>query len=169
LGEPELLSAYLGRDESSPARRGLEAFAKAARGEKPTEVETREASAVVDQAGAAGWRRLFERTLFADKRLKGPEPDVETGKWFEEKAEPAVSVEPVFALARLSPSAGAALARFLAEAISSPGGVARIFGRPGPGPDERLAAILSGAETLPWDEAGRRAWNDGLMRRLGAR
>jgi hypothetical protein len=168
LGEPKLLSAYLGRDESSSARRGLEAFAKAARGETLTGAETREASAAVDEAGAEGWRRLFERTLFADKRLKDPAAPVQAGAWWEKKAEPAVSVEPAFALARLSPSAGAALARFLADAISSPGGGARLFDRPGP--NEKLAAILTGAETLPWDAAGRRAWDGGVMRWLtGAR
>ena len=33
-----------------------------------------------------------------------------------------------------------------------------------------MTAILSGAETLPWDEAGRAAWDQGLMRWLtGAR
>ena len=168
LNEPKLLSGYLGRDDFSPARRGLEAFAKAARGETLTELETKEAAAAVGQAGPEGWRRLFERTLFADKRLHDPKIVVETGKWFEKKAEPPVSFEPIFALARLSPSAGAALAQFLAEAISSPRSAARLFEHPGP--SEKLTAIAAGAETLPWDEAGRRAWNDGLMRRLtGAR
>ena len=164
LGDPKLLSGYLGRDKSSPARLGLEAFAKAARGEKLTEVETREASAVVDQAGAEGWRRLFERTLFADKRLKDSKSAVRTDDWWKNKSESAVSIEPVLALARLSPSAGAALARFLAETLSSPGGGARLFERPGP--NEKLNAIVAGAETLPWGETARRAWNDGLMRWL---
>ena len=164
LSEPNLLSGYLGRDDFSPARRGLEAFAKAARGEKLTELETREAAAAVDQAGPEGWRRLFERTLFADKRLHDPKAAVETGKWFEKKAEPPVSVEPVFALARLSPPAGAELARFLAEAISSPRSAARLFEHAGP--SDKLNAIAAGAETLPWDETGRSAWNGGLLRWL---
>jgi hypothetical protein len=168
LGEPKLLSGYLGRDEASPARRGLEAFAKAARGETLTEAEARDASQAVELAGAEGWRRLFERTLLADKRLKVPSTESSDGAWWEKKAEAPVSVEPAFALARLSPSAGAALARFLADTISSPGGAARLFGRRGP--NETLNAIAAGAEKLPWDEAGRRAWNDGLMRWLtGAR
>ncbi len=168
LGEPKLLSGYLGRDESSPARRGLEAVAKAARGETLDELETKEASAAVAQAGPDGWRRLFERTLFADKRLKDPKAEVAAVNWFDKKTEAPVSVEPVFALARLSPAAGAALARFLADTLSSPGGGARLFGRPGP--NETLNAIVNGAETLPWDETSRRAWDDGLMRWLtGAR
>jgi hypothetical protein len=168
LGEPKLLAGYLGRDESSPARRGLEAFAKAARGEKLTEIETREASAVAEQAGPEGWRRLFERTLLADKRLKNPQTRTESKNWWDKETAPAVSVEPAFALARLSPSAGAALSRFLADTLSTPGGGARLFGRPGP--NETLTAILLGAETLPWDAAGRRAWDDGLTRWLtGAR
>jgi hypothetical protein len=168
LGEPRLLSGYLGRDESAPARRGLEAFAKAARGETLNELETKEASAAVALAGPDGWRRLFERTLFADKRLKDPKAEVAAVNWFDKKTEAPVSVEPVFALARLSPSAGAALAGFLADAISSRDGAARLFGRPGP--NETLNAIVNGAETLPWDETSRRAWNDGLMRWLtGAR
>ena len=164
LGEPKLLSGYLGRDEASPARRGLEAFAKAARGEALTEAEAGDASRAIEQAGAEGRRRLFERTLLADKRLKDPTAAAETGAWYEKKAEVPVSVEPAFALARLSPSAGAELASFLAETISSPGGAARLFGRPGP--NETLNAIAADAEKLPWDEAGRRAWNDGLMRWL---
>lgn len=148
LGEPTLLSAYLGRDASSPARKGLEAFAKAARGQALTEAEAREASAAAGQAGDEGWRRLFERTLLADRRLKDSKP----------------ATEPAFALARLSPPAGAALARFLARTISAPGGAARLFGPPGP--SERLSALLVGAEALPWDEADRLAWNDGLRRWL---
>ncbi|HEX4046499.1 MAG TPA: hypothetical protein VH309_01620 [Elusimicrobiota bacterium] len=164
LGEPELLSGYLGRDEGSPARRGLEAFDKAARGEKLDEAETRAAGAAVERAGPEGWRRLFERTLFADKSLEGPGPAAETANWWDKKAPAPVSIEPVFALARLSPAAGAALARFLAQAVSAPGGAARLFGPAGP--NEKLAALLSGAEALPWDSASRRAWDDGVMRRL---
>ena len=124
----------------------------------------REAAAAVDQAGDDGWRRLFERTLFAEKRLEGPAPSVEIGSLRDKKGEAAASIEPAFALARLSPSAGAALARFLADVISSPGGGSRLFERPGPNP--KLTAIAAGATALPWDEAGRRAWNDGLARWL---
>jgi hypothetical protein len=168
LGDPKLLAGYLGRDDASPARRGLEAYAKAARGETLTETETKEASAAVARAGAEGWRRVFERTLFADKRLQDPKAAVETGGWWEKKAQAPASVEPAFALARLSPDAGAALARFLSDAASSPGGSARLFGRPGP--NETLTAILTGAETLPWDAAARRSWDDAVMRWLtGAR
>src|SRR6185312_6085277 len=168
LGEPELLAGYLGRDEASPARRGLDAFAKAARGEALTPEETRAASAAVAKAGPEGWERLYERTLFADKRLKDPAAKIAGGAWWDKKAEAPVSVEPAFALARLDPAAGAALARLLAGAISSPGGAARLFGRPGP--NETLNAIVAGAEALPWDAAGRKAWDAGLMRWLtGAR
>ena len=168
LGEPQLLAGYLGRDEASPARRGLEAFAKAAKGEALSADETSEAQAAVAKAGAEGWNRLYERTLFIDKRLKGPPAAGAAGAWYDKKAEAPVSVEPAFALARLSPDAGAALARLLATTVSSRGGAARLFGSPGP--SGTLNAIAAGAEALPWDEAGRRAWNDGLMRWLtGAR
>ncbi|MBI2386850.1 MAG: hypothetical protein HYV14_12710 [Elusimicrobia bacterium] len=166
LGDPKLLSAYLGRDESSPERRGADAFAKAVRGETLTAAETSEAAAVVERAGPDAWRRLFERTLRSDKRLAAPkEAAAETGNWWEKKkAEPMASVEPVFVLARLSPAAGAALSRYLAAAISEPGGAVRLFERAGP--NEKLAAIINGAEALPWDEADRKAWNDGLSRWL---
>ncbi|MCM2304403.1 MAG: hypothetical protein NDJ72_06850 [Elusimicrobia bacterium] len=166
LGDPKLLSAYLGRDESSAERRGADAFAKAVRGEKMTEAETREAAAVVERAGPDAWRRLFERTLRSDKRLAAPkEAAAETANWWEKKkAEPMASVEPVFVLARLSPAAGAALSRYLAAAISEPGGAVRLFERSGP--NEKLTAIINGAEALPWDEADRKAWNDGLSRWL---
>ena len=163
LGDPRLLSAYLGR-EQSPTRRGLDAFAKAVRGETLTDDERRDATAAIDQAGPEGWDRLFDRTLLADKRIKEPKAAVEAGNWWEKKVEPMASVEPVFSLARLSPSAGAALARYLADAVSAPGGAARLFERPGP--NEKLNAIISGAESLPWDETARKAWNDGLTRWL---
>jgi hypothetical protein len=166
LGDPKLLSAYLGRDESTPERRGADAFAKAVRGEKLTEAETSEAAAVVERAGPDAWRRLFERTLRSDKRLAAPqEKAAETGNWWEKKkAAPMASVDPVFVLARLSPAAGAALSRYLAAMISEPGGAVRLFERAGP--NEKLAAIINGAEALPWDEADRKAWNDGLSRWL---
>ena len=86
--------------------------------------------------------------MLAAKRIKEPKAAAATGNWWEKKAEPVASVEPVFALARLSPSAGAA----------------RLFERPGP--NEKLNAVIAGAESLPWDEAGRQAWNDGLTRWL---
>lgn len=166
LGEPKLLSAYLGRDESSPERRGADAFAKAVRGEALDATETKEAAAVVEAAGPDGWRRLFERTLRSDKRLAAPEEKAaESANWWEKKkAEPTASVVPVFALARLSPAAGAALSRYLAGMISEPGGAVRLFERAGP--NEKLNAIINGAEALPWDEADRKAWNDGLTRWL---
>ncbi len=166
LGDPKLLSAYLGRDEATPERRGADAFAKAVRGEKLTEAETREAAAVVERAGPDAWRRLFERTLRSDKRLAAPkEAAAETTNWWEKKkAEHLASVEPVFALARLSPAAGAALSRYLAAAISERGGAVRLFERAGP--NEKLTAIINGVEALPWDEADRKAWNDGLSRWL---
>ena len=166
LGDPGLLSAYLGRDESTPERRGADAFAKAVRGEKLDETEAREAAAVVERAGPDGWHRLFERTLRSDKRLAAPqEAAAETANWWEKKkAEPMASVDPVFALARLSPAAGAALSRYLAGMISESGGAVRLFERAGP--NEKLNAIINGAEALPWDEADRKAWNDGLTRWL---
>ncbi|HXS99053.1 MAG TPA: hypothetical protein VN915_00080 [Elusimicrobiota bacterium] len=168
LGEPELLAGYLGRDAASPARRGLEAFAKAAKGEALTEAETKDAAAAAKKAGPDGWRRLYERTLFADKRLKDPPAQASSGSWWDKKTEAPVSVEAAFALARLDPEAAAALARLLADTISSPGGAGRLFGRPGP--NETLNAIAAGAEALPWDAAGRKSWDAGLMRWLtGAR
>lgn len=163
LGDHKLLSAYLGRDPS-PTRRGLDAFAKAARGETLTDEETREASAAVELAGPEGWRRLFDRTLLSDKRIKEPKAEAATGNWWEKKAAPMASVEPAFALARLSPAAGAELARYLSDMISVSGGAVRLFERPGP--NEKITAIIAGAEPLPWDEADRKTWNDGLTRWL---
>lgn len=164
LGDPALLSAYLGRDESSPLRRGADAFAKAVRGEKLTEDETREAGVVAERAGPDGWRRLFDRTLLADKRIKSPKASVEAANWWEKKAEPMASVEAAFVLARLSPAAGASLSRYLAGTISERGGAARLFEKAGP--NEKLTAILAGAEALPWDVADRKSWDDGLTRWL---
>jgi hypothetical protein len=164
VGDPKLLAEYLGRDPLAPARRGFDAFAKAAAGETLSEAETLDASAAVERAGPDGWRRLFDRTLLSDKRIKEPAKEAPAGAWYEKKAEPMASVEPVFALARLSPAAGAALSRYLASAISERGGASRLFERAGP--NEKLAAILAGAEALPWSAADRKAWDDGLMRWL---
>lgn len=164
LGEPELLSAYLGHDRTSADGRGLEAFAKAARGETLDAEESRDAAAAVERAGPEGWRRLFERTLLADKRLKDPAASSRAERWWESAGEPAPSVEPVFALARLSPAAGAELARFLAATLSQRGGGARLFEKAGP--NDKLNAIVAGAESLPWDAASRKSWDDGLMRWL---
>ena len=163
LGDPTLLAAYLGRDPAAPARLGLDAFAKAAAGETLTGDEARNAAEAAELAGPDGWRRLFERTLLADRRIKEPKA-AEAGAWYERKTEPMAPVEPVFALARLSPGAGAALSRYLAFVISERGGALRLFERAGP--NEKLAAILSGAESLPWDQADRKAWDDGVTRWL---
>ncbi|MFI5345887.1 MAG: hypothetical protein ACHQ51_05890 [Elusimicrobiota bacterium] len=163
LGDHKLLAAYLGRQDNA-VRRGFDAFAKAARGEKLNEVETREAAAAVELAGPEGWRRLFDRTLLADKRIKEPKAAVETANWWDKKAEPMASVEPVFALARLSPAAGAALSHYLAATISDRGGAVRLFERPGP--NEKTNAIINGAGGLPWAAADQKAWDDGLMRWL---
>lgn len=164
LGDHELLAAYLGGDAAAPARRGLEAFAKAARGETLSAQESAEAAGVASRAGPEAWRRLFERTLLSDRRLKEPSAARAGGNWWEKDAEPAPSVEAAFALARLDPEAGAALARFLAATISEKGGAARLFGRPGPNP--LLQAVAAGAEALPWDPASRKAWDAGLTRWL---
>jgi hypothetical protein len=163
VGDHVLLGAYLGHDAASPLRRGLEAYAKAAKGEKLTGEEAREASAAIEKAGPDAWRRVFERTLMADKRIKEPKAET-SGNWWEKKSEPMPSVEPAFALARLDPAAGAALSRYLADAISSPGGAMRLFERPGP--NEKTNAIIAAAETLPWAPADHALWNDRLMRWL---
>lgn len=164
LGDHALLGAYMGRETDAPARRGLDAFAKAARGEKLTDAETRDAAGAVEKAGPEGWRRLFDRTLLADKRLREPKAEAAGDKWWDKKPEPAVSVEPVFALARLSPAAGAALSRYLAATISASGGAARLFERPGP--NDKTNAIISGAEALPWSPSDRRLWDAALTRWL---
>ena len=167
LGEPKLVAAYVGKGDASAERRGLLAYAKAAGGEKLTDEEARDASAVAAEAGPDAWRRVFERTLFADKRLKGAGAERAAdrgGDWWKTQAEPMASVEPAFALARLSPAAGAALSHLLAETIRSSGGAISLFERAGP--NEKLNALLSGAESLPWNEEDRKAWNDGVTRWL---
>jgi hypothetical protein len=164
LGDHALLAAYMGRDASSADRRGVDAFAKAARGETLTVEESRAASAVVEKAGPDGWRRLFDRTLLSDKRISAPGTDGATADWWRQKAAPMASVEPAFALARLSPAAGAALSRYLAATISASGGAARLFERPGP--NEKTNAIVAGAESLPWSPSDRQLWDSALTRWL---
>ncbi len=163
LGNHQLLSAYLGSDRDTAEGRGAEAFARAAKGETLTVTQTREAAAIVERAGPDGWKRLFDRTVLSDKRLAEPKAE-EPANWWEKKAAPMASVEPVFAMARLSPAAGAAVASHLVALISEPGGASRLFEKAGP--NEKLTAVIAGAETLPWDEADRKVWNDGLTRWL---
>jgi len=169
VGDPTLLSAYLGKDADMPERRGLEAFAKAARGETLSETESQEAAAVIERAGPEGRRRLFERTLLGDKRIKEPQvasdPASRPRHWWKKDPNPLGSVEPAFALARLSPAGAAELARFLAEVAMAPGGTMRLFERPGL--NEKMNAIVAGAEALPWDEADRGTWSKALMSWFG--
>lgn len=162
LGDHELAAAYLGRDAA--ARGGLDAYAKAARGEALTPDEERAAAAVIERAGPDAWRRVFERTLLSDRRLRASGEAKSQGAWWEKAQAPEYSVEPAFALARLSPRAGIALSQFLAATIAEKGGAARLFGRPGPSPV--LQAIAASAEALPWDAASRAAWDAGLTRWL---
>ena len=173
LGDWKLLSAYLGDDAAVPARRGLEAFGKAARGEALSDEEKREAAVVVEQAGAPGWRRLFERTLLADKHIWEPRSGARGEHWWEKAVQPIVPVDPVFALAQLSSAAAAELARFLVETVQAPGGATRLFNRPGPkekfsGSNKKFEAVTAGAAMLPWNEADLKTWTDGLMRWLSA-
>ena len=144
LGDPALLSSYLGKNWDG--RREFDA-------------------AVVEAAGPEGWRRLFERTLLADKNLAEPETAKPSNEWWK-KDEPKakVSVEPAFAAARVSPRAAAALADYLLEVIQTPGGAKRLFEKSGP--NAKLNAIAAGAETLPWEEAAHRAWMEALARWL---
>ncbi len=162
-GDPDLLSAYLGAAEDNPHRRGLDAFAKTARGETLSDAESREASAAIVRAGPDGRRRLFERTLLADKRIKEPAPQApnSSSRWWKQEPQVAVSVEPSFALARLSPAGAGELSRFLADTISSPAGVKRLFERRGL--NAKTSAMLADAEALPWDPADLAAWTQALM------
>ncbi|MHB2026503.1 MAG: hypothetical protein ACYCPQ_07685 [Elusimicrobiota bacterium] len=167
LGDRKLLSAYLGNDKTSAERRGLDAFAKASRGEEINADEAREAGLVIEQAGAQAWRRLFERTLLADKRIMEPQEPAQEGKgknWYRPAELPAVRVDPVFVLARLSLASAAELSRFLARIMNSPSGAARLFGRSGP--NDKLSAVVSGAEHLPWNQTDRKTWMDSLTRWL---
>ena len=165
LGDPALLSAYLGKNPEAPLRQGLDAYGAAARGDALSEAEALAAKEAIEAAGPSAWRRLFERTLLKDKNLAPPEPPDPSKPWCDNKktVRPA-SVEPAFAAARLSPSAADALARFLLETISLPGGALRLFEQHGPGP--KLKAVVAGADTLPWEEAARRAWLEALTRWL---
>ncbi|MDE1976507.1 MAG: hypothetical protein KGI84_04520 [Elusimicrobia bacterium] len=167
VGDWKLLSAYLGDDKISTERRGLDAFARASRGEELNADESRDAGLVIEQAGAQARRRLFERTLLADKRIMEPEGPAQGEKgrnWYKPAELPPGRVDPAFALARLSPAAAAELPRFLARIMSSPNGAARLFERPGP--NDKLSAVVAGAERLPWNEADHKTWMDGLTRWL---
>jgi hypothetical protein len=165
VAEPDLLAAYLGPDADHPHRRGLEAFARAGRGDTLSEAEARLAADAIERAGPEGRWRLFERSLLADKHIPdptAPAPPRSPGlRWWEPTPEPLSAVAPAFALARLSPAGAAELARFLAETVSSPGGLENLFVRPGP--EERTTAVIAGAEALPWTESDHAVWTKALM------
>ncbi|MDX6768128.1 MAG: hypothetical protein SF051_01235 [Elusimicrobiota bacterium] len=160
-GDPELLAAYLGRDPSHPLRRGLEAYAKAAAGEELTPAEAEAAASVIERAGPEGRARVFDRTLRVDRAL--PERGAVSapgGRWWESPGASLPDLRRAFAVAALSPAGAAELAAYLAERASR-GELDRVMGSRGPG--ARLDELVKGAETLPFDEAGRKSWLDGLM------
>lgn len=160
-GDPDLLAAYLGRDAAAPLRKGFEAYAKAARGEELSAEESEAASAAIEAAGPEGRRRVFERVLRVDRAIPTGETARAPGaRWWEGEKAVLPSPAQAFALARLSPAGAAELAAYLAENAAQ-GALARVFGARGP--SARLDEVVKGAESLPFTEAERKTWLDGLM------
>ena len=162
LGDPELLSSYLGEDPK--ARQGLAAYLKASKGEALTETEQGLALAAVEAAGPQGWRRVFDRSLRGSMNLARAQAPADGARWWEAAGKPIQETLPAFALARLSPAIGAALAQYLVELVQPSEGLAQLFEQRGP--NEKLNSVVNGAETLPWDETGRSAWMNALTRWL---
>ncbi|HBL19232.1 MAG: hypothetical protein A2X36_03060 [Elusimicrobia bacterium GWA2_69_24] len=154
--EPELVSAYLGNDAQAPFRAGLEAVKKAAAGEELDAAESQAAAAAVAKAGPGGRRRVFERSLLEDKRVSDARTPGSGGA-------AAADISVAFSLAKLSAVAAQELAVFLTETLRSGGGD-NLFGRRGP--NEKLNAIVSQAETLPFTEADRASWTEALTKWL---
>lgn len=162
LGDPELLSSYLGADPSARLRRGLEAYARAARGEELAPGEAAAAAEAIERAGPEGRQGLFERSLMLDRAIEGPSPG-RGERWWRDDAG-AAQVAAAFALARLSPAGAAELAAFLARhAAAAP---ERLLGA---GALERNARLIEAAERLPWTGEERSAWLEALSRWLRGR
>ncbi len=159
-GDAHLLSGYLGKDAQSEIRQGLEAYAKAARGEELTAKETALAEAAIEKAGPEGRRRVFIRSLFDDRRIPDTAERRQGPRWYENDGAKPLVIGPAFALARLSAVASEELGQFLAETVSTAKGARRLFGAAGP--NEKLVAITKEAEGLTFSEKTRSAWDTGL-------
>ena len=122
------------------------------------------ALAAVEAAGPQGWRRVFDRSLRGSMNLARAQAPADGARWWEAAGKPIQETLPAFALARLSPAIGAALAQYLVELVQTSEGLAQLFEQRGP--NEKLNSVVNGAETLPWDETGRSAWMNALTRWL---
>lgn len=155
LGDDELVRAYLGKDEGSLGRTGLDAYGKAARGERLAPEEAALAAKVVALAGKDGRRRVFDRVVRRSTlRTEGwGQVAWSAPPWLRGSD----SVIPAFALADLNEDAKSELPEYLAEAARSPNGLDQIFERPGP--SQRLTDVVSRAEKLSWKPADKAAWD----------
>lgn len=151
--EPELTVAYLGKDSHAPYRAGLEAVKKAAAGETLDEAASKAASEVIEKAGPGGRKRVFERALLENKRVSDARSPEAAG----------ADISAAFALAKLSAVAAKELAVFLTETLRAGGGDA-LFGPRGP--NEKLNAIVSEAEKLPFTEEDKASWTEALTKWL---
>jgi len=163
--EPELTVAYLGKDPHAPYRAGLDAVKKAASGEALDAEETKAAAEAIEKAGPGGRRRVFERSLLEDKRVSDARAPESGGAWWEKGKAAPVDIGAAFALARLSAVAAEELAVFLTETLRSGGG-ANLFGPRGP--NEKLNAVVSEAERLPFTEEDKASWTEALTQWLFA-
>jgi hypothetical protein len=161
--EPELIVAYLGKDRGAEHRAGLEAFKKAAEGEDLDEEARKAAAAAIEKAGPDGRRRVFERALLESKKVSDPRQSDERARWWESSEAPSFDVRAPFALARLSRKAAKELSIFLTETMRSGRGD-DLFGSRGH--NEKLNAIVSQAESLPFAEADRETWTEALTKWL---
>ena len=155
--EPELVAAYLGNDLGAPFRAGLDAVKKAVAGEELDPAEAKAAVEAIEKSGPGGWRRVFERSLLEDKKVVDARDP-------SSHSLPS-DITAAFALARLSATVARELAVFLTETLRSGRGD-NLFGRRGP--NEKLNAIVSKAETLPFTEADKASWTEALTRWLFA-
>ncbi|MFI5361978.1 MAG: hypothetical protein ACHQ49_08425, partial [Elusimicrobiota bacterium] len=160
LAGPDAARAVLGEGGSAELRAGFESAAQAAAGRPLVPERQASAAAAIDAAGPAGWDWLIRRALSRESSFfsdDGPKWIVPV--FIRHSDDLAV---PLFRLAALSRGLAERTAHFLAAAAERPDGAQRIFEERGS--VARFAAIVAGAETLPWTPGAKKAWYAAIKR-----
>ena len=160
LGNPETARALLGGGGPSELRAGFEAAALAVANKPMDPAQKETAAAAIDAAGPAGWDWLIRRALSRESSFASSDGNLWIVPAFIRHADDLAG--PLFRLAALSRGLAGRTAEFLAGAATRPDGALRIFEERGS--VARFAAIVSGAETLPWTAEQKKAWYAAIQR-----
>ncbi|MFI5349644.1 MAG: hypothetical protein ACHQ2Z_08880 [Elusimicrobiota bacterium] len=160
LGTPETARALLGSGGSAELRAGFEAAALAVAGRPMDPGQRAAAAAAIDAAGPAGWDWLIRRALSRQSNFSTPDGEMWIVPAFIRHGEDLAA--PLFRLTALSRGLAMRTASFLAGASTRADGAGRIFEEKGT--VARFAAVVAGAETLPWTPEQKKAWYAAIQR-----